>query len=69
MTMKQARKPTDHAPFRPLRPVESELIRARAINSNAVAAPGVVMGNRAFVRIWEANRARGHTAARSSFQG
>lgn len=69
MTMKQVKKPTEHAPLRPLRPVESELIRARAINSNAFTAPGVVMGNRAFLSIWEASRARGRTAARSSSQG
>jgi hypothetical protein len=69
MTMKQAKKPTEHVPLRPLRPLESELIRARAINSSAVTAPGVVMGNRAFLSIWEASRARGHTAARSSFKG
>jgi hypothetical protein len=68
MMMKPAKKPSEHAPLRPLRPVESELIRARAINTSAITAPGVVMGNRAFLSIWEASRARGHMAARSLSQ-
>ena len=68
MTMKQAKKTTEPAPLRPLRPVESDLIRVRAVNSHAVTAPGVVMGNRAYLSIWEASRGRGHAASRSSPQ-
>ncbi len=54
--MNAENKSSDSAALRPLRPLEKELIRARAINANAVTAPGVIMGNRAFVRTWEVLR-------------
>lgn len=54
--MNPDKKPSASGPLRPLRPIENQLIRARAVNAHAVTAPGVIMGNRAFVRTWEVLR-------------
>ncbi len=56
--MNADKKSPESGALRPLRPLEKELIRARAINANAVTAPGVIMGNRAFVRTWEVLRSQ-----------
>ena len=56
--MNADKKPPESGALQPLRPLEKELIRARAINASAVTAPGVIMGNRAFVQTWEVLRAQ-----------
>lgn len=56
--MEPEKKLSASGPLQPLRPIEHQLIRARAINANAVTAPGVIMGNRAFVRTWEVLRSQ-----------
>jgi len=56
--MNADKKSPESGALQPLRPLEKELIRARAINASAVTAPGVIMGNRAFVQTWEMLRTR-----------